>query len=82
MEEGIATKLTYTDGLGVICFFQRPRANIIMRNFQRLMFGSLEAKIRVGEDEKTLVWNKSGMTFVLMSDVSKEELRKIAESVK
>jgi len=82
VDEGMAAKLTYTDGLGVICFFQRSRANIKMRNFQRLRFGSLGGKIRVGEDEKTLVWNKSGMTFVLMSDISKEELRRIAESVK
>jgi len=82
VHEGIAVKLTYTNGLGVICFFQRPRANIKMENFERLRFGSLEGRIRVGEDEKTLVWNKSGMTFVLMSDISKEELRRIAESVK
>jgi negative regulator of sigma E activity len=82
VDEEMAVKLTYTNGLGVICFFQRPRANIKMGNFQRLSFGSSEGKIRLGEDEKTLVWNKSRMTFVLMGDISKEELRRIAESVK
>lgn len=80
--EGTTAKLTYTNGLGMICFFQRPRANIKMGSFQRLRFAGLEGKLRVSEDEKTLVWNKSGMTFILMGDISEEELRRIAESVK
>ncbi len=81
VDEGIAVKLTYTNGLGVICFFQRPRANIKMGNFRRLRFGSLEGKIRVGDGEKTFVWNKSGMTFVLIGDILETELRRIVESV-
>ena len=73
VDERIAVKLTYTDGLGVICFFVRPRANIKMENFQRLRFGSSEGRIREREDEKTLVWDKNGITFVLMGDMSKAE---------
>ncbi len=82
VDEGISVKLTYTNGLGVICLFQRPRANIKMENFQRLRFGSLEGRIKMGEGEKTFVWNKSGMTFVLIGDILETELRRIVESVK
>ena len=82
VDEGMAVKLTYTNGLGVICFFQRPRANVKMGNFHRFRFGSLKGRLRVREDEKTLVWNKSKITFILIGDISKEELRRIAESVK
>lgn len=82
LDEGKTVKLAYTDGLGVICFFQRPRVNIKMRSFEKLRFGNLEGKLRAREDEKTLVWNKSGMTFILMGDILKKELSRIAESVK
>ncbi len=82
LDEGKTAKLTYTDGLGVICLFQRPRVNIKMRSFEKLRFGNLEGKLRAREDEKTLVWNKSGVTFILMGDILKKELGRIAESVK
>jgi len=62
-----AVKLTYTNGLGVICLFQMP-SNIKLR-------GHLEGA-------HPLVWEKGGRTFLLMADISRKELIKIAQSVK
>ena len=65
--EGRAVKLTYTNGLGVICLFQMP-SNIKLR-------GHLEGA-------HPLVWKKGGRTFLLMADISRKELIKIKQSVK
>ncbi|TKJ43567.1 hypothetical protein CEE35_08640 [Candidatus Aerophobetes bacterium Ae_b3b] len=62
-----AVKLTYTNGLGVICLFQMP-SNIKLR-------GHLEGA-------HPLVWEKGGRTFLLMADISRKELIKIKQSVK
>lgn len=65
--EGRAVKLTYTNGLGVICLFQMP-SNIKLR-------GHLEGA-------HPLVWRKRGKTFDLKGDVPRKELIKIEQSVK
>jgi len=62
-----AVKLTYTNGLGVICLFQMP-SNIKLRGYL--------------EGAHPLVWKKGGRTFLLMADISRKELIKIAQSVK
>ncbi len=62
-----AVKLTYTNGLGVICLFQMP-SNIKLR-------GHLEGA-------HPLIWEKGGRTFLLMADISRKELIKIKQSVK
>ncbi len=75
-------KMTYANGLGVVCFFQRPRARIEMKDSRRVRFTGLQGRLREREDQKSLVWDKAGMTFILMGDLSEEELGKMAVSVK
>ena len=65
--EGRAVKLTYTNGLGVICLFQIP-SNIKLRGYL--------------EGAHPLVWRKRGKTFDLKGDVPRKELFKIKQSVK
>jgi len=65
--KGRVVKLTYTNGLGVICLFQMP-SNIKLR-------GHLEGA-------HPLVWRKRGKTFDLKGDVPRKELIKIKQSVK
>jgi len=72
--EGRAVKLTYTNGLGVICLFQMP-PNIKWRGYPEMIF-----KDFVGAHP--LVWKKRGRTLVLIADISRKELVKIKQSVK
>ena len=65
--KGRAVKLTYTNGLGVICLFQMP-ANIKLEGYFK--------------GAHPLVWRKRGKTFDLKGDVPRKELIKIKQSVK
>ncbi len=65
--KGRAVKLTYTNGLGVICLFQMP-ANIKLEGYFK--------------GAHPLVWRKRGKTFNLKGDVPRKELIKIKQSVK
>jgi len=62
-----AVKLTYTNGIGVIWLRQMP-SNIKLKGYS--------------EGAHRLVWKKGGRTFLLMADISRKELIKIAQSVK
>jgi len=73
--KGRAVKLTYTNGLGVICLFQMP-ANIKLGGYPR-------TKINGFEGAHSLEWKKRRRTFVLEADdISEKELIKIKQSVK
>ena len=72
--KGRAVKLTYTNGLGVICLFQMP-PNIKLRGHLKLLFKDFEGA-------QSLVWRKRGRTFILVANISRKELTKIAQSVK
>jgi outer membrane lipoprotein-sorting protein len=72
--EGRAVKLTYTNGLGVICLSQTS-PNIKLRGYPKTIF-------KDSEGAHPLVWTKRGRTFVLRADISRKELIKIAQSVK
>jgi outer membrane lipoprotein-sorting protein len=65
--KGRVLKLTYTNGIGVICLSQMP-SNIKLRGYF--------------EEEHPWVWRKGGKTFDLRGDISRKELIKIAQSVK
>ncbi len=68
--EGRLLKLTYTNGLGVICLFQ-----MAPRGYPETIFKDFEGA-------HPLVWKKGERTFLLMADISRKELIKIAQSVK
>ena len=65
--KGKAVKLTYTNGLGVICLSQMP-SNIRLKGYF--------------EGGHPLVWRRGGKTFDLRGNTSPKELTKIAQSVK
>ncbi len=68
--KGRAVKLTYTNGLGVICLFQ-----MAPRGYPETIFKDFEGAY-------SLEWKKGGRTFLLMADISRKELIKIKQSVK
>lgn len=69
--KGKAVKITYTNGVGVICLSQTPSP----RGYPETWFEDFEGA-------HPLVWRKRGKTFVLIADISRKELIKIAQSVK
>ncbi len=77
-----AVKLSYTNGLEVIAFFQRPSINITMGPHKQMRFDNVRIRFKEGPYGKTLVWNRKRKTFVLMGEVPLEELIKIARSIK
>jgi negative regulator of sigma E activity len=81
LEEGRTIKLTYTNGLGVICLFQRPRAEVKMRYYTEIRVGKMGVQFRERGISRTLVWARNGVTYVLIGDVSREELGKMAASI-
>lgn len=81
LEEGKLVKLTYTNGLGVVCLFQRPRAHVKMRYYSRVKFGQMGAQFREKGISRTLVWTRENITYVLIGDISRDELNRIALSI-
>jgi len=78
-----AVKILYTNGLEVIVLFEIPRVEqIMMRHHRPIESGDLKMKVRENPFAKTLVWTKNGRTFILMGDLSLEELVKVASSIK
>ena len=65
--KGRVLKLTYTNGIGVICLSQMP-SNIRLKGYF--------------EGGHPLVWRRGGKTFDLRGNTSPKELTKIAQSVK
>jgi len=74
---GQRVALTYTNGLETIVLFQGPPINIKTEDSRQVPFGG--ALLMIGA--KTEFWTCEGKTFVLIADVSKEELKKIKESI-
>ncbi len=77
-----SVKLTYANGLEVIVFFQRPTINITMKHHEWMRFDDVQIRFREGPHCKTLAWNRKKKTFVLIGEISLEELVKIARSIK
>ncbi len=71
---GRVVKLTYTNGLGIICLFQMP-PHVKWRGYPETIFKDFEGV-------HPQVWTKGGKAFVLIANISRKELIKIAQSVK
>ncbi len=65
---GQRVALTYTNGLETIVLFQGPPINLKIQGDREMPFG-------------TKFWTDKGKTFVLIANISEEELTKIMESV-
>ena len=69
--------LTSTNGLETIVLFQGPPMNVKTEDSDQLPFGG--ALLMMGV--KTEFWTAQGKTFVLIANMSEEELSKIKESI-
>jgi len=81
LNDGRRVALTYTNGLGTIVFFQSPAVNIKIRGHREIFFKKKLGQLQSSIGAKTLVWTGEKKTFVLIADISEEELAKIAESI-
>lgn len=81
INEKKGAKLTYTNGLDVVVLFQRPKVDIVMQHHRWVEAGKTRIRYRTGPYGSTLVWEQEGSTFVLIGEISVEELIKIAQSV-
>ena len=73
--------LIYTNGLKTILFSQNPKINVRMKNYYKTYFKGKQGRLQESMGAWNLVWSEKGRTFVLIADVSREELTKIAESI-
>jgi len=73
--------LIYANGLKTILFSQNPEINVKMKNYYKMSFKEKQGRLQISIGAWNLVWSEKGRTFVLIADVSREELTKIAESV-
>jgi len=79
--EGKRVDLIYTNGLKTIVFSQNPKINVRMRDYHEMSFKGKRGRLQASMGAWNLVWTEKGRTFILIADISKEELTKIAESV-
>lgn len=73
--------LIYSNGLKTILFSQNPQVNVRIENYREIRFNGREGQLQESMGAWNLVWTEKGRTFVLIADVSEEELTKIAKSV-
>jgi len=53
-----------------------------MQPLHRIRFGNIKVKVRQSLFGNTLIWSRKGITFVLMGELSVEEMMKIVRSMK
>ena len=80
-KEGRRIDLIYTNGLKTIVFSQNPKINVRMKDYHEMSFKEKRGRLQASMGVWNLVWTEKERTFILIADVSKEELTKIAESV-
>ncbi len=76
---GKRVALIYSNGLQTIVFFQSLPVNLRMKS--RGDMPLKEALERLHSLVKIKFWTEKGKTFVLIGDISEEELTKIAQSI-
>ncbi len=80
-KEGRRADLIYTNGLKTIVFSQNPKINVRMKDYHEMSFKGKRGRLQASIGAWNLVWTEKGRTFILIADISREELTKIAESV-
>lgn len=75
---GKIVALAYTNGLGTIVLFQSLPITVKLRDSGQMPWG--EALLMIGA-KTTKPWTGQGKTFILIADLSEEELTKIRESI-
>ena len=74
---GQRVTLIYTNGLNTIVLSQEPPIIVTTEDNRQIPFGGILSRMGV----KTRFWTVKKKTFVLIADVSEEELGKIRESI-
>ena len=74
---GQRVTLIYTNGLDTIVLSQEPPITVKTEDNRQIPFGGVLSKMGV----KTKFWTDKGKTFVLIANISEEELTKIMESI-
>ena len=74
---GQRVDLIYANGLEIIVLSQSPPITVKTEDNRQIPFGGVLSKMGV----KTKFWTDKGKTFVLIANISEEELTKIMESI-